>query len=146
MECKLCKKKYKHLENHHIIPVSRGGDNSKSNLIKICSKCHGLAHDVSFSSERGGLIKEAVKRAINENEKAKIWFIKNEHLVIEKMDKLFEENEDYYMLMLLLLEFNKITLSHLMEWVIKGKFRMKTSLTFPKTCIYNSTANQTIKL
>ena len=54
-ECKICKTKSNNLENHHIIPKSRGGDDSDCNLIEICSKCHGLAHDVSFSNERGGL-------------------------------------------------------------------------------------------
>ena len=62
MNCEICKNDVKHLEKHHIIPKSRGGSDDKSNLIMVCSECHGLAHDVSFSNERGGgLIKEKIK-------------------------------------------------------------------------------------
>lgn len=29
---------------HHIIPVSKGGTNSKSNLISLCKICHNKEH------------------------------------------------------------------------------------------------------
>ena len=52
MKCKICEKKTEFLESHHIIPKSRGGTDDKSNLIELCSKCHGLAHNVSFANEQ----------------------------------------------------------------------------------------------
>jgi 5-methylcytosine-specific restriction protein A len=31
-------------EVHHILPVSRGGDNSESNLMSLCQSCHTKIH------------------------------------------------------------------------------------------------------
>lgn len=33
-----------HLEVHHIVPVSKGGDDTISNLVVLCSWCHVEAH------------------------------------------------------------------------------------------------------
>tara|TARA_R110000868_G_scaffold189585_2_gene432643 strand:- start:72 stop:467 length:396 start_codon:yes stop_codon:yes gene_type:complete len=130
MRCKLCNKKSEHLELHHIIPKSRGGLDDKSNLIKLCSKCHGLAHNVSFKNERGGLIKEGVERKKEKNEQGVVWLEENEELVNEKMDKLYEKDEDTFNLMLILLEQNRIQAEHLMDWCNKGSFKLKTVFTF----------------
>lgn len=32
------------LEVHHIVPLSRGGTNHKTNLITLCEKCHLKRH------------------------------------------------------------------------------------------------------
>jgi len=129
-ECKICKTKSNHLENHHIIPKSRGGDDSDCNLIKICSKCHGLAHDVSFSNDRGGLIKESILKSKTKEAIAHKWLQENTTLVEEKMTNLYHEDEDKHMLMLLLLERGKFSSFNIKEWFIKGKVTFKTSITF----------------
>ena len=41
-ECLYCKDKK--VQIHHILPVSKGGQNVLSNLELVCSKCHGLLH------------------------------------------------------------------------------------------------------
>ena len=130
MNCEICNKKTKHLEIHHIIPKSRGGSDDSGNLKRICSVCHGLAHNVSFSNDRGGLIKEGVDRKINKNKIDQDWLDKNQVLVQDKMIGLYNKNEDEHILMLLLLERGHISSSHLREWVELGRICIKTSLTF----------------
>lgn len=130
MQCKICNKKSDYLESHHIIPKSRGGSDDENNLIKICSECHGLAHDVSFKNERGGLQKEGVERKKKKSAQGIAWLKENEELVNEKMYKLYEEDEDTFNLMLLLLEQNRIQAEHLMDWCNNGRFTLKTSITF----------------
>ena len=132
MNCKLCNKKSEYLEAHHIIPKSRGGDNSDSNLIKICSECHGKAHDVSFSNDRGGLIKEGHARWRDKHEEAKNWLNEkdNDNLAHNKMMELREENEDKHMLMLLLLERGNFTIYDLMKWCKDGNVKVRTTITF----------------
>lgn len=29
---------------HHVVPISRGGDNEETNLILLCPNCHAVAH------------------------------------------------------------------------------------------------------
>jgi len=130
MKCKLCNKKTKHLECHHIIPKSRGGTNDERNLIKLCSVCHALAHDVSFTNERGGLIKEGV---INKKTLDKIdrkWLDANENVVLNKMMDLYNRDEDKHMFMLLLIEQGRFTSSHIKKWCEVGKVTFKTTITF----------------
>lgn len=43
-ECYFCKNT-SHLETHHIIEQSKCHDNSLSNLVPVCSKCHHKIHD-----------------------------------------------------------------------------------------------------
>ena len=130
MKCKICNKKNEHLELHHIIPKSRGGSDDVSNLIELCSECHGKAHDVSFTNDRGGLVKEsiAIKRT-KENIDRK-WLDNNENMVHDKMMNLYNKDEDTHMLMLLLLEKGKFTPSRIREWTELGKVSFKTSFTF----------------
>ena len=130
MKCKLCFKESNYLELHHIIPKVRGGKDDESNLIKICSECHGKAHDVSFANERGGLIKEAVIKTEIENKIAQQWMQNNKELVENKMNNLYNENEDEHMLMLLLLEKGRFRATHIKKWCEDGKVTFKTSFTF----------------
>mgnify|MGYP003293196930 CR=1 FL=1 len=62
--CQYCGKKADHV--HHIIPISKGGDNRESNLISLCVKCHGLIHNVNFMNPE-----ELKKRQKEGIEKAK---------------------------------------------------------------------------
>lgn len=130
MECKLCNKKTEYLELHHIIPKSRGGTDDKSNLIELCSECHGLAHDVSFTNERGGLIKEAVIRKKIQDKIDRKWLDDNENFVHKKMMDLYNRDEDTHMFMLILLEKGRFTASHIRKWCEVGKVTFKTSITF----------------
>jgi GTPase involved in cell partitioning and DNA repair len=131
MNCKICKKDVEHLEKHHIVPKSRGGSDDESNLIMVCNECHGLAHDVSFSNKRGGgLIKEKIKEKNELEKQSRKWLDKNEHLVLNKMNELYQEDEDKHMLTLLLLEMHKIQAYHLADWVLNGKMKIKVQLTY----------------
>jgi hypothetical protein len=130
MKCKLCSKKTEHLELHHIIPKSRGGSNDANNLIKLCSKCHGLAHNVSFVDDRGGLIKESCDRIKKQNKLDKKWLDENKKIVHKKIMKLYYEDEDEHMFMLLLLEKGRFTPSHIRKWFEDGRVTFKTSITF----------------
>jgi len=48
--CAMCQRFSKgNLHLHHIIPLGRGGSNSKSNLIPLCSECH---YDVHFRNKK----------------------------------------------------------------------------------------------
>jgi len=38
-QCAKCEKKG-NIQIHHIIPVSKGGSNERSNLIALCEACH----------------------------------------------------------------------------------------------------------
>ncbi len=130
MKCAICSKKTEHLELHHIIPKSRGGSDDASNLVKLCSGCHGRAHDVSFSNDRGGLVKEGAARKKIKDKIGREWLDKNQALVQDKMMDLYNRNEDKHMLLLLLLEGGNFTPSHIKEWVECGKVSFKTSFTF----------------
>jgi len=46
-KCQMCgmKKKDKLHEIHHIIPISQGGSNKRSNLKVLCEKCHKEIHN-----------------------------------------------------------------------------------------------------
>lgn len=34
---------------HHLVPLSRGGTNARSNLAVLCARCHGAAHSKAFA-------------------------------------------------------------------------------------------------
>lgn len=38
--CQVCGMEYPHLEIHHIVPLSLGGDNSQKNLLVLCPNCN----------------------------------------------------------------------------------------------------------
>jgi len=128
--CKLCNKQSKNLESHHIIPKSRGGNDESNNLIRICAVCHGLAHDVSFTNERGGLVQEGINKYRENIKEGKLWLNENENLVIEKLSKLYDKDENKHNGLLWLLESGYITAYNLKEWVIDGKFTVKATIKF----------------
>ena len=127
-KCKICKVKSDNLEVHHIIPKSRGGTNDKNNLIKICSKCHGLVHNVDFVNERGGLIKESILKTEKELNDSNIWLNKNEHIYFKLMEELLQKDEIKHSLILSLLELNKINSLHIKNWHETGRLKIKISM------------------
>jgi hypothetical protein len=129
-KCQICNTKSEFLEKHHIIPKSRGGSDSKNNLIELCSNCHGKAHNIEFKNERGGLVKEGAKRTKDQVEKDKEWLENNDFLVLKKLNKLMDANQEKHDLFLNLMHCNKIDATHLKKWVINGSFRLKTNITF----------------
>ena len=60
MQCSICGAGNIPLEDHHIIPLSRGGTDDPQNKIMVCIGCHGKAHDVTFRGERG-LVSKALQ-------------------------------------------------------------------------------------
>lgn len=43
--CRMCGRRYGvHLDIHHVIYRSEGGPHEQSNLITLCSECHGVVH------------------------------------------------------------------------------------------------------
>ena len=127
-KCKLCNKESDNLEVHHIIPKSRGGTNDKNNLIKICSKCHGLAHNIEFKNERGGLIKESFLKTKKELNDSNIWLNKNKHIYFKLMEDLLQKDEIKHSFVLNLLELNKINSLHIKNWYETGKLKIKISM------------------
>jgi hypothetical protein len=136
MNCKICNKKSNYLEVHHIIPKSRGGDDSHNNLIKICSICHGKAHDVEFKNERGGLIKEGAKKAKEESKAAYEWLDKNQFKINEFIEKIYLRGGEKDNLMLILIEHQVIPAKDFKNLIQNKKINFKTSFTFDPL-IYN---------
>jgi hypothetical protein len=52
-------------ENHHIIPKSLGGDNSKSNLVRLTAKEHYLCHLLLIKMIDDKLLKRKMQFALN---------------------------------------------------------------------------------
>lgn len=130
MKCHLCSKETEFLEKHHIIPKSRGGGDTESNLIEVCSDCHSLAHDVSFKNDRGGLVKEGILRAKFRDEMSKKWLVDNEELVNSRLENLYHEDLDKYMLLITLLDLPGFNAQQIREWYETGKTSFKTTITF----------------
>ena len=129
MKCSICNKETAQLEKHHIIPVSRGGVNKDSNMILLCGNCHGLAHNVSFSENRSGLIHEGLKKQKLKSEKAILWLNKNTELVNNDMDKLFYKNEKEYNLLMALIENNRFYPEDFMDLFTTKKLKKTFRIT-----------------
>lgn len=41
------------LEVHHVVPLSRGGTNKRTNLLTVCSRCHNHTHDKQIHDQEG---------------------------------------------------------------------------------------------
>jgi 5-methylcytosine-specific restriction endonuclease McrA len=93
--CVLCSKKGK-LNCHHIIPVKISKDNSMSNLVSTCDKCHRRLEAIGYAIlDRGGSttdIRRAELEIISEARKTRLakYMEKREMLLEEKKEK---ENE-----------------------------------------------------
>lgn len=86
--CVMCGKRGK-LHAHHIIPVKISNDNSLSNLVSVCNKCHRKLEEIGFAIlERGGGRSE-IRRA----ELTLIAEAKKERAV-QYMKKLEERNKE----------------------------------------------------
>ena len=129
-KCKICKKESEVLEKHHIIPKSRGGKDTKDNLISICVECHEKAHDVSFRGEKG-LISEGASYRKQKELLARNWLEihDNEQKLVNKLDELYNKNEKKWNLIMTLIENNYITAGHLKDWVLNHKMKLKCSFT-----------------
>jgi hypothetical protein len=92
MECNICNKQTDYLETHHIVPKSRGGLDTKGNLIDICIECHNLAHDVSFKRTKG-LISEGVLRSQKKSKEDSKWCDENQELIEKKFTDIWDEDE-----------------------------------------------------
>lgn len=57
-KCEVCKENFAYCK-HHIVPLSKGGNNSDNNLINICYSCHERVHD--FMRKKN---KEAIKNLL----------------------------------------------------------------------------------
>lgn len=125
--CKICKKQTNSLENHHIIPKSRGGLDNEDNIIKVCIECHGKAHNVSFSENRKGLTIEGLNKYKDKLENAHNWIQNpiNEKKVQDKILQLHDNDLSYKAEFILeLIEKEMLNSIKLMEWVEKGKTKV----------------------
>ena len=52
-KCESCKVLTDYREAHHIVPISVGGSDEKSNMINLCIDCHGKAHNAQFTRKKG---------------------------------------------------------------------------------------------
>jgi 5-methylcytosine-specific restriction endonuclease McrA len=56
-QCRNCGRQVRIFENelslelhcHHIVPLSKGGTNSRSNLVALCKDCHTAVHSDKFA-------------------------------------------------------------------------------------------------
>ena len=46
--CRACMKVIPELQVHHIVPVSNGGTDEKTNLITLCNMCHVRVHQEGY--------------------------------------------------------------------------------------------------
>ena len=93
--CQTCDATNVELHQHHIVPRSRGGLDTETNLIALCTDCHGKAHDVSFKTD-GGIIKDAVSKTKQLDTEARIWLEENQHIVEDMLEKLYDTDIDLY--------------------------------------------------
>lgn len=40
---------------HHILPISKGGDNDISNLVSLCPNCHAIIHKITSETNKIGV-------------------------------------------------------------------------------------------
>ncbi|QEP53354.1 putative endonuclease [Acinetobacter phage BS46] len=74
---------------HHIVPRSRGGRDTKENLIELCTDCHGKAHNVSFDGT-SGVISDGINKSKFIRDELKVWLNLNEDVVHEILMDFYE--------------------------------------------------------
>lgn len=53
------------MQLHHIVPLSQGGTNRLSNVVVICSKCHGKIHGIGYKNHSANTRKGIEKTRLN---------------------------------------------------------------------------------
>lgn len=46
-DCRVCRweaPRRTMMHAHHVVPISKGGTNERTNLVQLCPNCHALAH------------------------------------------------------------------------------------------------------
>ncbi len=69
--CQLCEnfapfndsKSKPYLESHHVIWLSRGGDDSVENVIALCPNCHAKIHELDIESDVEKLKRKAMENS-----------------------------------------------------------------------------------
>ena len=124
MKCAICKKDTDYLEDHHIIPKSRGGSDDKDNLIKICIGCHSDAHGVEFTRNGSGLVKEVQKRYKEKLTKGNKWIEldQNKKKIHDLLMEIYDEyGKDKWYKVFDLIERSIINSFDLMNWAKTGE-------------------------
>tara|TARA_R100001198_G_C5217635_1_gene200839 strand:- start:916 stop:1374 length:459 start_codon:yes stop_codon:yes gene_type:complete len=90
--CESCKVLTDYREAHHIVPVSLGGSDEKSNIIRLCIDCHGKIHNVQFNKKEG-LVSKGIQKSIDRN---KFFHSFDSDVWIKFLFDLQDADEDYY--------------------------------------------------
>lgn len=84
--CKNCGATNVKLYKHHIVPKVRGGSDGGDNLIDLCKKCHGLAHNVDFGGE--GVVKDGINKVKAEEKLSATWAEENEGRLLRFLSEI----------------------------------------------------------
>lgn len=49
-KCAICNSQ-ENIEIHHLLPISKGGNNDESNLLLLCGCCHAAVHGNTYNSD-----------------------------------------------------------------------------------------------
>jgi hypothetical protein len=93
-KCSNCSASGVEMHKHHIVPRSRGGSDSESNLALLCKDCHGQVHDVTFKSDLG-VVKSGINRS-KEKSKLAYEFFNDERHIEGFLSELEDANSDMY--------------------------------------------------
>ena len=116
--CKTCNYVGDDTHIHHIIPKSVGGSDDASNLIELCTICHGKAHNVQFAGD-SGIIKNGIAKTIEKRKSILSWLEKYED-VLHDIIVDFHEHEGTDVVTELLF-YNAVKLEDLHTWLKHGK-------------------------
>lgn len=67
-ECAACGIKT-NLQFHHLVPRSKGGSDDETNLVTLCTPCHGLWHNMPWSHDHRALMRDGVAKAKEEGKR-----------------------------------------------------------------------------
>ena len=91
-KCESCKVLTDYREAHHIVPISVGGSDEKSNMINLCIDCHGKAHNAQFTRKKGVVSTGQQKSKDRHN----FFHSFDSDLWIKFLSNLHDADEDYY--------------------------------------------------